>query len=79
MTRKKDFARFGIDADPDDVRATIRRLFDARYKPQLSEDELLFRPTISLAFCNEVRDATGYTKLPDDEVLRALIHTRKNP
>ena len=44
-----------------------------------SVDELLLHPDDSKYFCDTIRRQTSFHGLPDDLVLRCLMHRRKNP
>ena len=47
--------------------------------PAWSVDELVLHPHDALQFCHAVRQRPSCLGLPDEMILRCLMHRRKNP
>lgn len=70
---------FGIDMNKPEFLDMMVDQFNDRFRGQMSLDEVLLRPRVALAFCDEVRTKTGYFDLPDDIILRSVMQRRKGP
>lgn len=47
--------------------------------PNWSVDELVLHPADAMNFCTTARRKSGYSGIPDELILRCLMHRRKNP
>lgn len=80
MARAKiDPKDYGIDLTLDAFTDQMVEQLAARYRGQITIDELLLHPREALLFCDQVRQSLGYFLLPDDVILRPIMTRRKNP
>jgi len=69
---------FGIDTEKDAFIDQMADEFNEAFR-SWSVDELLLHPREAQHFCDNVRRKHGYYDLPDDIILRSVLHRRKNP
>ena len=80
MARAKiDPKDYGIDMTIDQFTDQMVEQLSAKYRGQITIDELLLHPREALLFCDQVRQSLGYYLLPDDVILRPIMIRRKNP
>jgi hypothetical protein len=68
-----------MDVGREEFTDSVAEHFTARYRGQLSVDELLLRPREAMQFCDEIRHRESCYDMPDDLILRSLLTRRKNP
>lgn len=70
---------FGVNMSAEEFRDAMADEFGTQFRGALSLDELLLRPRVAGLFCDQVRQRHGYYDVPDDIILRSIMHRRKNP
>jgi hypothetical protein len=53
--------------------------YNEKFRGQLTVDELLLHPRDALRFCDDVRQKHGWYDVPDDIILRSMLHRRRHP
>jgi len=80
MARGKfDPADFGVDLSPADFTDQAVEAFGTAYRGTWTIDELLLHPREAAQFCDQFRRKHRYFDVPDDIILRVILHRRKNP
>lgn len=64
----------GDRADFNDLLVDVQHSFC----PDWSDEQLLCRPRSAIEFCDLVRRRANNQNLPDELILRALVHIRRN-